>query len=160
MYLSVRMKQLLVALILCFFSLPVTGKTDQILTVEAHGRIIGYTFKELENLPQVYIRTKNNYVDDTTLFSGPTLRSILEQADIGRNDEIELHALNDFFVIAPAMDAYDYNVILAILMNGKKMSIRDKGPIWVIYPTDENPELYDDVYSSRLVWQLDKITLK
>ncbi|KIN74222.1 putative pterin-binding protein [Sulfitobacter guttiformis] len=160
MSVTVRTKQLLVALTLCFFALPVAGKTEQILTVEANGKIASYTLQDLSNLPQAFVKTRNNYVDDITTFSGPTLRSILEQNGIGPNDDIELHALNDFFVSAPAKDAYNYNVILAILMNEKEMSVRDKGPIWVIYPIDEHPELNDDIYNGRLVWQLDKITLK
>ena len=33
------------------------------------------------------------------------------------------------------------------------MSVRDKGPIFVIYPFDEAPELYNETYFGRSVWQ-------
>ena len=37
------------------------------------------------------------------------------------------------------------------------MSIRDKGPIFMIYPFDKNPELYNEKYFSRSVWQIKSI---
>jgi len=149
---------LLAAFALCLSTLPLAAQSDPILTVEADGNVTSYTFYDLSNMPQVDIKTMNNYVDDVTRFSGPTLRSVLEQNGIGPDDDIELHALNDFFVVAPAKDAYDYDVILAILKNGQMMSVREQGPIWVIYPMDDHEELADDVYNARLVWQLHKIT--
>ena len=45
-------------------------------------------------------------------------------------------------------------------MNGKRLSLRDKGPIWVIYPMTDNKELQDPAYNQRLVWQLVKIEVK
>ncbi|MCZ4353945.1 molybdopterin-dependent oxidoreductase [Roseovarius aestuarii] len=157
MPLKVKMLQLLIVLTLCLSALPFTATAQQILSVENHGNVTHYTFEDLLKLPQVEVTTSNDYVNEATTFSGPTLRSVLEQNGIGENDEIELHALNDFFIVAPAQDAYAYDVILAILKNGEKMSVRNKGPIWVIYPMSDYPELRGDVYNGRLVWQLDQI---
>ncbi|MGJ8546860.1 MAG: molybdopterin-dependent oxidoreductase [Sulfitobacter sp.] len=148
------------ALALFLLALPVSAHAQQVLTVEANGTEKSYSFEELSQLPQTEVMTKNDYVDATTRFSGPTLRMILEQNGIASGAEINMHALNDFFVTAPASDAYNYDVILALLMNGEPMSVRDKGPIWIIYPMDDHPELSDDLYNGRLVWQLDKITAK
>jgi len=69
-----------------------------------------------------------------------------------------MHAINEFSVTVPASDAYQYNVILALFSDGEAMSIRDKGPIWVIYPMDDHEELLDDSYNSRIIWQLTRIT--
>jgi hypothetical protein len=43
--------------------------------------------------------------------------------------------------------------------NGKRLSLRDKGPIWLIYPLDDHAELQDPYYTIRLVWQLTKMEL-
>ena len=40
------------------------------------------------------------------------------------------------------------------LMNGEQMSIREKGPFWVIYPMSEHAELREPAYNDRLIWQL------
>ena len=69
-------------------------------------------------------------------------------------------ALNDFAAELPASDAYDYEVILAVLRDGEAMSVREKGPIWVIYPMDDHPELQDEAYNDRLVWQLKEISVE
>ena len=71
-----------------------------------------------------------------------------------------MQALNDYSLIVPARDAFEYEVILAVLREGEPMSVREKGPIWVIYPMDSYPELQDDVYNDRLVWQLKSISVE
>jgi len=35
--------------------------------------------------------------------------------------------------------------------------VRDKGPLFMIYPFDAQPELRSAVYYSRSVWQLSEI---
>ncbi len=40
------------------------------------------------------------------------------------------------------------------------MPVREKGPVWVIYPMDDNPELRNDLYNDRLVWQLKEISVE
>ena len=45
-------------------------------------------------------------------------------------------------------------------MNGKAMDVRNKGPIWIIYPIDEFPELKTEEISGRSIWQLDKLLVQ
>ena len=40
------------------------------------------------------------------------------------------------------------------------MPVRDKGPLFIIYPFDANPELKSQTYYSRSVWQVAKIVVK
>lgn len=40
------------------------------------------------------------------------------------------------------------------------MAVREKGPIWVIYPMNDHPELRSDTYNDRLVWQLKEISVE
>jgi len=51
-------------------------------------------------------------------------------------------------------------VIFATSQDGIKFSLRDKGPIWVIYPMTDNRKLQDRVYNDRLIWQLVKVSVK
>ncbi|MDH3694649.1 MAG: oxidoreductase [Gammaproteobacteria bacterium] len=43
-------------------------------------------------------------------------------------------ALNDYQFEIPLSDFQDYPVVLALKMDGEYMRVRDKGPIWIIYP--------------------------
>jgi len=113
----------------------------------------------IKNLPQVEIKTHTPWQDGLQTFKGPLLRDVLELAGL-KSGEIDAIASNNYQITFPIQDAYDHDVILAIELNGKAMSLRNKGPLWVIYPWDENPDLQLEEYYSRSIWQLIKITAK
>lgn len=89
-------------------------------------------------------------------FEGPLLRSVLELAGVD-SDVVEVHALNDFFADLPVSDTENYDVILAMKRNGREMSIREFGPLFVLYPFDEHPELKTEAIQFRSVWQVNLI---
>ncbi len=57
----------------------------------------------------------------------------------------------------PAEDVEKYPVLLAIEEDGKALTLRNKGPIWVIYPLSDHPELNIEQYHSLMVWQVLKL---
>ncbi|HLL17733.1 MAG TPA: hypothetical protein VK439_03030, partial [Rubrivivax sp.] len=67
---------------------------------------------------------------------------------------LRLVALNDYRVDMPFDDAQRHDVIVARLLDDKPMAVRDKGPLFVIYPFDARPELRNAIYYSRSAWQL------
>ncbi|MGP9833543.1 hypothetical protein [Marinobacter sp. NSM] len=40
------------------------------------------------------------------------------------------------------------------------MSIRDRGPFWVMLPLSTRPELDEELYHRLMVWQLSEIILE
>ena len=89
-------------------------------------------------------------------FEGPLLRKLLEQVGAhGRT--LRIKALNDYSSEVPIEDAISLDTILAVRMNGVPMSVREKGPLFMIYPFDLHPELYNEKYFSRSVWQIREI---
>ncbi len=145
-------------LAMIFLALPAVSYAEGLLTVTAEGVSEVLSFDDLLAMPQSTVITKNDYVDDATEFSGPVLKDLLARHNIGPDETLILRAINDFSVSVPAADAYEYNVILALFSNGQKLTTRDKGPIWVIYPMSDHEELRDDSYNSRIIWQLTSIT--
>ena len=80
---------------------------------------------------------------------------------VGANgQQLTITALNDYSVQVPASDAEKYPVILARTMNGKPLSVRDKGPLFLIYPFDQYPELRNKLYYSRAIWQISIIRVE
>lgn len=140
--------------------LPTISVAQDILTVTNGEQTKSYTFEDLLAFEQEIVETTNDYVDELATFQGPSLQSLLEASDIDRDAGIKMSAINDFTISVPAEDAFLHGVILALLRDGEEMSVRDKGPIWVIYPMDDNPELRDDLYNGRLVWQLKSIAVE
>ena len=57
-------------------------------------------------------------------------------------------------------DFAKYPVILAYRMNGELLKIRDKGPLWIVYPQDGYPELKTKETQAKWVWQVKEIRFK
>jgi hypothetical protein len=89
-------------------------------------------------------------------FEGPLLRDVLKMAGI-KDGSIKLTALNDYTIKFPVSDAFKYDVILARKRNGKIMSVRDKGPLFLMYPFHRHKELLKAEYFRRCSWQLNSI---
>lgn len=92
-------------------------------------------------------------------FSGPLLRSVLDAAGANGTD-LKVVALNDYAADVPFSDAYELETILATRMNDELMSVRDKGPLFLIYPFDLMPETYNEKYFARSVWQIKAIEVR
>ncbi len=90
-----------------------------------------------------------------TEFSGPLLRSVMEAAG-ATGTALQVRALNDYQAEVPFEDSR-LDTILATRMDGKPMSVRDKGPVFLVYPFDLDASLYNEKYFSRSVWQIREI---
>jgi hypothetical protein len=99
------------------------------------------------------------WTEGRTTFEGPLLRAVLAAAG-AQGTTLVVRALNDYFAEVPVLDATSLDTILATHMNGKLMSVRDKGPLFLIYPFDKDAGLYNEKYFSRSVWQIREIEVK
>lgn len=68
-------------------------------------------------------------------------------------------AINDYVAEVPVDDMIRYPVILATTRDGKKMTVREKGPLFIIYPFDLDPSLQNEKIYNRSVWQVKEITV-
>lgn len=110
----------------------------------------------LEAMAQRTTVTATPWYDGAQTFTGPTIADIL--AAVGADGTtLRVIALNDYAAEMPVQDTVDTPVILATRLNGDFMSVRDKGPLFTIYPFDEMPQLVNEVYFSRSVWQVKAI---
>jgi hypothetical protein len=69
-------------------------------------------------------------------------------------------ALNDYTSEVPIEDFARYHTILALKRDGEYMPVRDKGPLFIVYPYDSNPELKSQKFYSRSVWQVTRLVVK
>ncbi len=115
-------------------------------------------------LPQVVLSTHTVWTEGLQIFEGPLARDVLGVAGVNTGSlagkTAKLTASNDYAIEIPAEDFVNYDVIIARKMNGRSMTLRDKGPYWVIYPRDDIPELTDSRFDHRWVWQLNKIEVE
>lgn len=112
-----------------------------------------FDMEMLRALPSTIIHTHTSVMDGAQRFEGFLLRDLL--GGLGAKGlTIRASALNDYNVDIPLADIEKFDVIVAHSMNGSPLSLRDKGPLWIVYPRDQHPELQDIRYDYRWVWQL------
>jgi hypothetical protein len=117
------------------------------------GDAANFDMPMLEAMPQTAFTTQTPWWSQPRKFTGPLLRDVLAAAG-AQGTVLRARALNDYRVDIPFDDAQRHDMIVARLLDGKPMAVRDKGPLFIIYPFDARPELRNTVYFSRSAWQL------
>lgn len=143
-------------LLLCLMALSAHGNDKIILTV-THGEASEqYSLKQLDAFPQHDYETKTPWTGRHT-FSGPLLKDVMFKSGLVSPRGITARALNNYIVDIDLTLIEKYPVILATRMDGKAMRIRNKGPIWILFPLDQSPELDIMEVHGQMVWQLERL---
>lgn len=143
---------------------PVEGNI--LLTVSGkirHTNQLGYAafdLQLLESLDQHEIKTSNPWVAGHNVYTGPLGRALVELVGADLNSTMRFTSLNGFISDIPVTDFIEHDVILAIKKNGKYQRIRDRGPLFIIYPFDEQPQLNTEMHYNRSVWQVKTIEFR
>lgn len=130
--------------------LAVTGRVDQTRT---------FTLRQLQALGTTTITTSTAWTDGTHVFEGVLARDVLAAVGPIASTLVTALALNDYQADIPLSDFTAYDIIFAWSMDGVPMTRRDKGPLWIVYPRDAVPQLQDERYEHRWVWQLNRLIL-
>nr|WP_047573940.1 hypothetical protein [Methylobacterium sp. ZNC0032] len=112
----------------------------------------------LGRLPQGVTETETPWYPSKTRFEGPLAAELLKSVDC-QGQTLKVTALNGYAVDIPADDFRRWPVILATHVDRKPISVREKGPIFVIYPFDREPSLYNEIYFGRSIWQVHSIEI-
>jgi hypothetical protein len=113
----------------------------------------------LEALGMTTIETTTPWYEGKVKFEGVSLDKLMKQVG-ATGQRVAVVALNDYTTEIPMEDFGKYNVILALKRDGEYMPVRDKGPLFIIYPFDSNPELKTQTYYVRSAWQVARIDVK
>jgi hypothetical protein len=138
---------------------------DPILTISGNiantneGATAELDMAMLESLGMVTIRSQTPWYENPVEFEGVSMKALMEYVGAEGTD-VTLTALNDYQSTVPMDDFNQFNTVLAIKRDGEMMPVRDKGPLWLVYPYDTDPELSTDKYFSRSVWQIKEITVQ
>jgi hypothetical protein len=139
---------------------PIVLRISGKIGAAANGEV-AFDMAGLESLGVVRYTTPTNWTEGPATFEGVLLSKVLEA--IGADPSattLTMVALNDYRAPVPMADAHKWPVMLALKENGKYMSVRDKGPIWVVYPQHIDADLGNSEMSARWVWQLAAIDVE
>jgi hypothetical protein len=112
----------------------------------------------LNSLPQHSFTTSTIWTEGTNTYSGVLLKDLLAAVD-ATGTTVNATALNDYQISFPAAEIRDDAPLVAYLVDGEPMSVRDKGPLWLIFPFDSNADYRTEETYARSIWQMDRISL-
>lgn len=107
----------------------------------------------LAALPQHSFITMTPWYPEKKKFTGPLLRDVLAIVGV-HGKTFKAVSLNQYKVEIPVADTQQFPMILARLMDDKPMRIRDKGPLFIVYPYDTDIALQSPLYYERSAWQV------
>lgn len=113
----------------------------------------------LEAMDPVEIETTTIWTEGPQVFRGVPLARLVTEVQ-AKGTVILASALNDYSVEIPLGDAVEGGPILAFEQNGKMLSVRDKGPLWLIYPYDTKTEYQTEVVYARSIWQVARMEFR
>lgn len=113
----------------------------------------------LEEMPASVVRTMTPWTDGVQEFRGVRLVNLLEAVK-AQGTTITLTALNEYSIDLDLRDYLPYQPLVAYNHNGKPMPIVEKGPLWLVFPQDDNPAIDRADVHDLWVWQLYRVTVR
>lgn len=143
-------------------AVPALAQDAPLLTVDSHGESRSYDLDSLKALGESEFESTTIWTEGAHRFTGVPLAAILADSGIatgpGVEGEVTATAINDYAISIPLREIDDAIPLVAYYMDGEEMSVRDKGPLWIVFPYDSDKRYQTEVVYSQSIWQLDRIS--
>jgi len=137
--------------------MPAVCAADEVLLTFSHvDEVREFDRETLSSMESLDVKTTTIWTEGVQTFTGVPLDTFLAEVGVTKGS-LRATAINDYSVEIPVDDAVIGGPIIAYLKNGEPMSLREKGPLWIIYPYDSDPKFQTEVIYSRSIWQLDRL---
>lgn len=113
----------------------------------------------LERIGTSVVTTITPWTDGEVTFGGVLARDLMNAVGAA-GSQVHAIALNDYTVDIPLSDLVGGEVLLALTLDGEPMRVRDKGPIWIVYPAESPTELQNRETRRKMVWQLKELRVE
>ena len=138
---------------------------EVVLTIEgsmarsnANGAAL-FDMAMLKAMPHTEFTTGTVWTEGVSTYTGVLLRDLLESLG-AEGSRIVASAIDGYQAVIPTDELHADGPIVAFLRDGVPMSVRNRGPLWVIYPYDDNPAFRNDTTYARSIWQLTLIEVE
>lgn len=143
-------------LVIC---LPGTAKAGQLVVSDpVTGVEREYSVEDMRRMPVTEFSTTTPWTDGLQHFVGVPLSEFLQ--DVSGEYTLHLKAVNDYSVSMSAELVINSTSIIAFERNGALMTVRDKGPFWLVFPFDDDERYLTESMMSRSIWQLSRIEVQ
>ena len=134
--------------------LTISGKIKKSNSSDSSGQPLAkLDMSILESFEKTTIETNNPWVEKPTVFEGVRISDLLEFVG-AETATFKANAIDGYTADLEKIDFERYPIIVAYKSGGEYMSVRNLGPLWIIYPFDDFPELVNEYASATSVWQL------
>jgi hypothetical protein len=134
--------------------LTISGK----IAVFNEGKTAKFDVALLESLGLSSFTTSTPWYDAPVTFTGVLMAKLMETVRAS-GETVVAAALNDYETKIPMSDFAQFGVLLALKRNGEYMPVREKGPLFIVYPYDSNSELKSQKYYGRSAWQIARLSI-
>lgn len=104
------------------------------------------------------LQTRTPFTEGEPVFEGVLARSVM-QAVQARGTMAMARARNDYTAAVPLADFTAMEVLLASHMDGRRLQLRDKGPLWIVFPWSQEPAIDNRMTRQKSVWQLYRLSI-
>lgn len=129
---------------------------NTLLRVENGQQVLELDHAALDSLPQISFETTTIWTEGKITFSGPPLDAVLNLVGLAGQSVVAI-AANDYKITIPAAMIEGEVPIVATRMNGETFGLRQKGPLWIIFPFDRGERFQRELVYSKSIWQLTQI---
>jgi hypothetical protein len=113
----------------------------------------------LEDLGLASFTTVTPWYNGPVTFEGVPMVRLMQRVGAA-GSTVQAIALNDYSTEIPMADFATWGVLLALKRDGKYLEVRDKGPLFIVYPYDTSSELRAPRYYGRSAWQVAKLLVR
>lgn len=149
-----KMIAVLIALVGFYASPAIAGGT--LTLTRSDGEVIKLSMQDLMEMPATELKTSSQWTEGVQNFRGVSFDLLFDTYSIDA-DTVRISALNDYNVMVPVDALRNDGAILTYHLNGAEMSVREKGPFWVVFPYDSDERYQTDTYWAYSVWQVKSV---
>ena len=138
-------------------ALPALARDEVLLTLtRPDGSEVALDRAALSDIQQDEFTTSTIWTDGPQTFRGVRLATLLEHVGV-EGAQLQLVAANGYRVERDLEGMLAEDALIALERNGRQMSLREKGPVWLVYNYDSDTRLQTEVIYANSIWQLDRI---
>lgn len=127
------------------------------------GNIARFDMQMLEERAHTEFVTSTVWTEGPSHFRGILMHDLLKELGVASgpsaNGVLTAQAIDGYSATIPLDELHEDGPIIAIERDGARMPVRDKGPLWIVFPFDTNPRYRSETVYSRSVWQLNLIEI-
>jgi hypothetical protein len=120
-----------------------------------------FTLDELRAMGETRFATSTPFTKGEQEFVGVTGAQIVAamEAKGAKVDAKSVLAVanNDYSIVIPFEVFAQPTTLVAFAQNGSPMSVRDKGPFWIVFPYDSDAKFVSSSYQSYSIWGLERL---